>query len=350
MAMDHPIGDPTGGPAYGEKNDPVSAVVAVATMAMTYEAAFVVGSVAAGMMFAGAAMSLVGNATGNKNLQMLGTVVGIAGGVGSLANLAEASASAGSSVSGEAISAANASDDAIGALNSSQGWTATGGAEAAGATGSASEAVIGSSNPNTVVNSASAMDAPAASMAPETSTRSLLTDSAATQAPTNASVGQQVVYDDGSSAVMNSNGSFAEGSVQAAPDSAFGAGGPAGTPYSTWDKFTTGVKNMMPDTSKMSTMDKLIATKMGADVVGGVMNYIAPTPQQEAQTDQAKANAEYARTQSEAQRAQLELQRQRIANLNANMQQGLGFTVNPNALKIQNPGLIARQMTAAKPA
>jgi len=27
MAIDHPIGDPTGGPAYGEKNDPVSAAI-----------------------------------------------------------------------------------------------------------------------------------------------------------------------------------------------------------------------------------------------------------------------------------------------------------------------------------
>ena len=33
MALDHPIGDPTGGPAYGEKNDPVSAVISIAAMA-----------------------------------------------------------------------------------------------------------------------------------------------------------------------------------------------------------------------------------------------------------------------------------------------------------------------------
>ena len=32
MSLDHPIGDPTGGPAYGERRDPVSAVLAVAGM------------------------------------------------------------------------------------------------------------------------------------------------------------------------------------------------------------------------------------------------------------------------------------------------------------------------------
>ena len=87
MALEHPIGDPTGGAAYGEKNDPVSAVLSVAAMGSTYAAA---GSLAAmtltqGLVFAGAALSLVGNITGNKTLSKIGMVAGIAGGVGMLA-------------------------------------------------------------------------------------------------------------------------------------------------------------------------------------------------------------------------------------------------------------------------
>ena len=87
MALDHPIGDPTGGPAYGEKNDPVSAVMSIAAMGSTYAAAgtFAAMTLTQGLVFAGAALSLVGNVTGNKTLSKIGMVAGIAGGVGMLA-------------------------------------------------------------------------------------------------------------------------------------------------------------------------------------------------------------------------------------------------------------------------
>ena len=87
MAAEHPIGDPTGGPAYGEKNDPISAAIAIGSMGATYAAAgtFAAMTVLQGITFAGAALSLVGNVTGNKSLMKLGMVVGIAGGIGALA-------------------------------------------------------------------------------------------------------------------------------------------------------------------------------------------------------------------------------------------------------------------------
>ena len=88
MAIEHPIGDPTGGPAYGEKNDPISAAIAIGSMGATYAAAgytFAAMTVLQGITFAGAALSLVGNVTGNKSLMKLGMVVGLAGGIGSLA-------------------------------------------------------------------------------------------------------------------------------------------------------------------------------------------------------------------------------------------------------------------------
>lgn len=88
MAIEHPIGDPTGGPAYGEKNDPISAAIAIGSMGATYAAAgytFAAMTVLQGITFAGAALSLVGNVTGNKSLMKLGMVVGLAGGIGALA-------------------------------------------------------------------------------------------------------------------------------------------------------------------------------------------------------------------------------------------------------------------------
>ena len=87
MAADHPIGDPTGGAAYGEKNEPISAIIAISTMAGTYAAAgtFAAMTLMQGITFAGAALSLVGNVTGNKTLMKIGAIAGIAGGIGQFA-------------------------------------------------------------------------------------------------------------------------------------------------------------------------------------------------------------------------------------------------------------------------
>ncbi len=89
MALDHPIGDPHGGPAYGERNDPVSAIISIGTMLFT--GAEVIAGTATlmqGLMFAGSAISLVGNITGNKTLSKIGMITGLAGGVGALAESA----------------------------------------------------------------------------------------------------------------------------------------------------------------------------------------------------------------------------------------------------------------------
>lgn len=91
MSADHPVGDPTGGAAYGEKNDPVSAIISIGTMYGTtagFTTAVASMTVMQGITFAGAALSLVGNITGNKTLSKIGMVAGIAGGIGSLAESA----------------------------------------------------------------------------------------------------------------------------------------------------------------------------------------------------------------------------------------------------------------------
>ena len=90
MAADHPIGDPTGGAAYGEKNDPITAIISIASMAGTYAAAgsFAAMTLMQGITFAGAALSLVGNISGNSTLMKIGAIAGIAGGIGSFAESA----------------------------------------------------------------------------------------------------------------------------------------------------------------------------------------------------------------------------------------------------------------------
>lgn len=86
MALDHPVGDPTGGAAYGERRDPISAIVSIATMAGTGGAVMAgTATLMQGLAFAGAAIGLVGNVTGNKTLSKIGMVTGIAGGIGMLA-------------------------------------------------------------------------------------------------------------------------------------------------------------------------------------------------------------------------------------------------------------------------
>lgn len=85
---DYPIGDPTGGPAYGEKRDPISAAISLYTMFTAAEAGLAAMTLLEGISFAGAAISLIGNITGNKTLSQIGMVAGIAGGIGAFAEKA----------------------------------------------------------------------------------------------------------------------------------------------------------------------------------------------------------------------------------------------------------------------
>jgi|694.fasta_scaffold00571_31 hypothetical protein len=71
-SLDAPIGDPFGGPAFGERNEPVTAFFAVATAFETIAAI-------------GAVVSVVGMVTGNSDLAKIGGVMGLVGGFGTMA-------------------------------------------------------------------------------------------------------------------------------------------------------------------------------------------------------------------------------------------------------------------------
>ncbi len=122
MSADHPIGDPFGGPAYGERRDPVSAVISIGTMVAGYGAATAAGATLAatvlgGMAMVGGAMSLIGNVSGNAKLSRIGSIVGMVGGVGLAAGSMGAfaltdPAAAAASAAGSSGPAANLSQSA----------------------------------------------------------------------------------------------------------------------------------------------------------------------------------------------------------------------------------------------
>ena len=83
MSGEHPVGDPFGGPPYGERNPPVAAAFAAVGAAVTV--AETVVAVATLVSYAGIGLTVVGAVTGNKSLMKVGGVMGLVGGVGAIA-------------------------------------------------------------------------------------------------------------------------------------------------------------------------------------------------------------------------------------------------------------------------
>ena len=90
---DMPIGDPMGGPAYGQYLKSkglmmvIGIVAAVATMGAgvaVMAAGTMAAQISGGAMIAGGLMSGIGAVTGNKKLAMIGGVLSLAGGIGAV--------------------------------------------------------------------------------------------------------------------------------------------------------------------------------------------------------------------------------------------------------------------------
>jgi len=92
MSGYEPIGDAFGGAAYGEKNDPVTAGMAIYSMYGAYAATAI--TVWQGIAAVGGALTLVGMATGNSKLTKLGQIGMLAGNIGGFAESAMADPSA----------------------------------------------------------------------------------------------------------------------------------------------------------------------------------------------------------------------------------------------------------------
>lgn len=104
MSVEYPVGDPFGGPAFGERNMPVVAIAAGAMgaaslVAAAGTAAGIVGTlgIAGTVAAVGAVVGAVGVITGNKTLTKIGSVMGLVGGaVGAIDAVMGATGTAGS--------------------------------------------------------------------------------------------------------------------------------------------------------------------------------------------------------------------------------------------------------------
>lgn len=118
MAAEMPVGDPFGGPAYGEKNAPVIAVAAAIGSISAGAAAIAAGSMlVGGAMIAGGVLSIAGTVSGNSKLSKIGGLLSLAGGIGgymtdawatTASSVAEGSQLAGGAAEGATAAAAPA--------------------------------------------------------------------------------------------------------------------------------------------------------------------------------------------------------------------------------------------------
>jgi hypothetical protein len=319
MSLDHPIGDPTGGAAYGEKNDPISAAISIGTMFATAEAGFAAMTVMQGITFAGAAVSLIGNVSGNKDLMKLGMVAGIAGGLGSLAE------------SQGLFSSGNLSDSlGMGAKSATNPLAATPSGSALG---------------QTPVSQVPPADATSMANAPST-----LTPSSAAPSP----LGPSNAPIQGLNTPIDTNYSLTPPGAPGAPGlrppgvNPLGQNlGAAPTP-GIIDQIKAGNYGQAISQAGTNAMDALKNNPTGAYVaaqtIGGVANWLSGKT--DAELDALKANTGYANAKAQEVQAALDREKARRANLNASYGSvNAGFTVNPNAVVqqpwAQQPGLIA---------
>lgn len=366
MAMDHPIGDPFGGPAYGERRDPVSAVIAVASMYGSYAGAAALvggaislGTIAAGVVFASGALSLVGNATGNKDLMKVGQVGMLVGGIGGFMD------PSGFMGNATTVDLANETGNVTSISDSSTvaSDVATPNTNVADVSSSVTADVptveVGGPNPtsNTVVNQS--VNTPMAPTDASLQTSGQLPTSSNNVLDVNATAPPPVAAPSAPAAApaptsANSFDSFGNSTPVGSPS--YVSADPTGMAQLQLEANATAnaanaangggglINSAVTGFNNLDTMGKILATKVGADVVGGIASYVSPSPQQKAQTEYANAAAKNADASADANaanaakiRQEQALQQARIDQLNKNMQMGLGIGINPNAVQIAGP-------------
>jgi hypothetical protein len=324
MSLDHPIGDPTGGPAYGERRDPVSAVMAVAGMweagtiiagASTLMAGFEALTVAQGLMFAGGALSLVGNVTGNKDLMILGGAVALGGGIGGL--MSDAGTGFNQTFS-----------DAFSSTSPTSGLTSS----PAGADLAPGSQNVGTQAPATDV----LRDNITTTSAREAASQSLNTPSAA--APNIPMPGPAAPAPLGGfdSTAQQFNPTQVAANTAATPGNTFGQ-----TPGSS--QITPGIIDKAMAFAKEQPMAAMVLGQAAGGVATGVMDMASGKTA--AQTEQLKADAAYRKSIADKTNRDSALQASRIAQMNANLKaQYPQINVNQGAVTMgqqQPAGLIA---------
>jgi hypothetical protein len=334
MSIDHPIGDPTGGAAYGEKRDPLSAAISIFSMYTSGAAIAANGlTLLSGLQFVGSALSLVGNITGNKTLSQIGMVAGLAGGIGSFAE------KAGLFDSKALDSAIGLGDDKI--TNAMLRDTNYRGLETplGGGTPAAVKADISSVAEDFVRGGGEALaDSRSLSAAGVNSLDTLNAGGSPLNAPA-AGVAPPALQ--------------ADYSLQG-PGTGMGLKPPVGAPVGlppakpgAMDLLKQGKFGDAAMTAGSGAMDMLKTNPTGAYVaskaVGGLADWLSG--RSEAELEQIKANTGYANAKALEVQATVDREKMRRANLNAGYGSvNAGFKINPNAVVAQPPGLVAGAM------
>jgi len=335
MSIDHPIGDPTGGAAYGEKRDPLSAAISIFSMYTSGAAIAANGlTLLSGLQFVGSALSLVGNITGNKTLSQIGMVAGLAGGIGSFAE------KAGLFDSKALDSAVGLGDDKItNAMLQDKSYrgleTPLGGGTPAAVKADINSVaadivrgggggVEGAPNPLNLSSSGSLLEAPAA-LANELGT--------ATAAPANNLMPPTDYSLSGTSPGLKPPGNAPVGLPPAKPGAL--------------DLFKQGKYGDAAMAAGSGAMDMLKTNPTGAYVaskaVGGLADWLSG--RSEAELEKIKADTGYANAKALEVQATVDREKMRRANLNAGYGSvNAGFKINPNAVVAQPPGLVAGAM------
>jgi hypothetical protein len=387
LATEYPIGDPHGGPAYGERNDPVTAIISIGTMISAGTTIAATGlTLMSGLAFAGAALSLVGNITGNKTLSKIGMVAGLAGGIGALAeNIggftigpnfgdplgfgwgAEAASAAGAAAplaqtpaavpdAGSVGDTVNALGDAasgadLAALNMPPATVGTplvdGSAPLAGGGSDLAQGLSGAAAPSDALGSSMAM---ANSPVAAPSAPGLITGAAAPLDPAaaaNAASGLQPIAAPATTpemlATANAStdpmGSFlAQKGV--AMDPAYAASiRPMTGMESTWQ----GAKDLGSGAMRW-IKDNPEAAKLLGQAGQGASDWLSGVS--DAKINALEANGQLSKAQADKLRYEVDLDKQRKAQLNQNYSNvNAPFQINPNAVTVTQPGLVAAQMS-----
>lgn len=364
MSIDHPIGDPTGGPAFGEKKDPISAAISIFTMFEVGQVGFAAMTLMQGITFAGAAVSLIGNVTGNKSLMKLGAIAGIAGGIGSFAeskglfqsgNLADtlgmktatlsdlpaSAGGVGTQVQTPVLDGVQTSPVTSGVADASPLPPYNPGVEGPAGLNNGTTRALDITNPvssPTALTTAPASELTATTAPPASGTAPLGAN------PMNPIAGVKPGTDILGNPLRAPQMSYAPG---------MGPGMSAGTPAAPgfMDSLKAGNYGAAASAAGTNAMDMLKNNPTGAYVaaqaIGGVADWLSGKT--DAELNALKANTGYATAKAMEVQAALDREKTRRANLNAGYTTvDAGFKVNPNAAVAQPyqqpPGLVAGAM------
>lgn len=242
-------------------------------------AGWTLANVAAGAMMVGGAASAIGAATGNQSLSKFGAIAGAVGGVANIGNsLLNSSFSGLSTAQADAMASSQLAGNSEGAANL-----------ATQASTDASSATQSAANMDLTGGSAPAAAPDAATATPSAAPPPVAANQTPGITPATGSVAQA-----GSTVASNTpSGAFDASSLKDTAGVPSGFGGMSDSQkmaaLSSGNQ-SNGIINSLSDMwNNGSTVDKMNMLHVGSGIIGGVAQYLAPSPQAKAQINEANA-------------------------------------------------------------